>query len=176
MLTSSVITAPVKPSTSRSCVPIHQPDRLAGGLVDGREAHMRDHHGGQAVANQLAVRQEIVVELRERAAVDRDVGMRVAARARVRGEVLRGRRHAGALRARDEPARERGDRAAVRMQRPVADHFGQTQIAIDARREAHVDATARNSAAMSQPNDAAVFSAVCGPRRTGGRARETAAA
>ena len=101
---------------------------------------MRHHDGAQASCDEVAVRLQVVVEIRELALVDGELRVRIAVRSGMRREVLRRDRHAGLLGARGEAARERRDGGSVAMQRAVADDLREAAVEIDARREAHVDA------------------------------------
>ncbi len=101
---------------------------------------MRDHDGLKPVADEIAVRLQVVVEVRELALVHGKLRVRIAVRSGVRRKVLRRDRHAGLLGARGETARERRDGGGLAVQGAIADDLRQTAVEVDARREAQVDA------------------------------------
>ncbi len=101
---------------------------------------MRHHDGAQTICDEIAVRLQVVVEVRELAFVHGELRVRVAVRSGMRREMLRRDGHPRLLGARGEPARERRDDGSIAMQRAVADDLRETAVEIDARREAHVDA------------------------------------
>src|SRR4029079_12423607 len=77
-------------------------------VVDVLEDHVGRHHGSQAVADQPAVRIEVLIQVGQGAAVYRHGHMRVRDHGAVAGEVLGGRHHPRLAHAAGEGDRELG--------------------------------------------------------------------
>ena len=123
---------------------------------------MTHHHCEQSRIDETAIRNQVVVQLREIAAIHRARPVAVNDGARMRREMLGRRRHSGAAHAANECQRQRCDCLRVGVKRAVTDDRSNAEVEVRDRCKAHVDTAGAQLRSHEPAGRFRCFAGFCG--------------